>query len=57
MQYNSTVPHNIGPKQKYHDPFRNVVSIMLILQNKRPIIYGDGDKKDHFLAVMTVFFV
>ena len=35
------VPHNIiGPKQKYDDPFRNVVSIMLnrILQNKAPII-------------------
>ena len=33
------VPHNIiGPRQKYNDPFRNVVSIMLnrLLQNKRP---------------------
>lgn len=39
------VPHNIiGPKQKYDDPFRNVVSIFLnrMLQNKPPIIYGDG---------------
>jgi len=38
------VPHNIiGPKQRYVDPYRNVVSIMLnrILQGKRPIIYGD----------------
>ena len=42
------VPHNIiGPRQKYDDPFRNVVSIMLnrILQNKAPIIYGDGEQK------------
>ena len=42
------VPHNIiGPKQKYDDPFRNVVSIMLnrMLKNKAPIIYGDGKQK------------
>jgi len=45
------VPHNIiGPKQKYDDPFRNVVSIMInrMLQNKAPIIYGDGEQKRCF---------
>jgi len=45
------VPHNIlGPRQKYDDPFRNVVSIMInrILQNKAPIIYGDGEQKRCF---------
>ena len=45
------VPHNIiGPRQKYDDPFRNVVSIMLnrIMQNKSPIIYGDGNQKRCF---------
>ena len=45
------VPHNIiGPRQKYDDPFRNVVSIMLnrILQKKPPIIYGDGEQKRCF---------
>ena len=45
------VPHNIiGPRQKYDDPFRNVVSIMInrILQNKAPIIYGDGNQKRCF---------
>ena len=45
------VPHNIiGPRQKYDDPFRNVVSIMLnrILQDKAPIIYGDGEQKRCF---------
>ena len=39
------VPHNIiGPRQKYDDPFRNVVSIMInrMMQGKAPIIYGDG---------------
>ena len=45
------VPHNIiGPRQKYDDPFRNVVSIMInrMLQNKAPIIYGDGEQKRCF---------
>tara|TARA_B100000029_G_C17570786_1_gene956509 strand:+ start:449 stop:1450 length:1002 start_codon:yes stop_codon:yes gene_type:complete len=45
------VPHNIiGPRQKYDDPFRNVVSIMLnrMLQNLPPIIYGDGEQKRCF---------
>ncbi len=45
------VPHNIiGPRQKYNDPFRNVVSIMInrMLQNKAPIIYGDGEQKRCF---------
>jgi len=45
------VPHNIiGPRQKYDDPFRNVVSIMInrILQKKAPIIYGDGNQKRCF---------
>jgi len=45
------VPHNIiGPRQKYDDPYRNVVSIMInrILQNKSPIIYGDGNQKRCF---------
>jgi len=45
------VPHNIiGPKQKYDDPFRNVVSIMInrILQGQAPVIYGDGEQKRCF---------
>jgi UDP-glucose 4-epimerase len=51
FEYNIAVPHNIiGPNQKYDDPYRNVVSIMinLILQNRRPIIYGDGEQKRSF---------
>ena len=51
------VPHNIiGPRQKYDDPFRNVVSIMInrMMQGKAPIIYGDGNKLDVFLILMTV---
>ena len=51
FEYNIAVPHNIiGPKQKYDDPYRNVVSIManLMLQNRQPIIYGDGNQKRCF---------
>tara|TARA_A100001015_G_C14924382_1_gene685648 strand:+ start:197 stop:1201 length:1005 start_codon:yes stop_codon:yes gene_type:complete len=51
FEYNIAVPHNIiGPKQMYNDPFRNVASIMinLILQNRQPIIYGDGNQKRCF---------
>ncbi len=51
FEYNIAVPHNIiGTKQKYDDAFRNVASIMinLILQNRKPIIYGDGNQKRCF---------
>lgn len=51
VEYNIAVPHNIiGPRQKYDDPYRNVVSIMinLMLQNRNPIIYGDGNQKRTF---------
>jgi UDP-glucose 4-epimerase len=51
FQYNIAVPHNIiGPKQKYNDPYRNVVSIMInmMLQKRSPIIYGDGQQKRTF---------
>ena len=54
IEYNIAVPHNIiGPKQKYDDPYRNVVSIMinLMLQKKNPIIYGDGNQKRTFSDV------
>ncbi len=51
INYNIIVPHNIiGPRQNYTDPFRNVVAIMInrMLQNKQPIIYGDGEQKRTF---------
>ena len=51
LEYNIAVPHNIiGPKQKYDDPYRNVVSIMinLMLQKRQPSIYGDGTQKRCF---------
>lgn len=60
VEYVIAVPHNIiGPRQKYDDPFRNVVSIMLnrMMQKKAPIIYGDGEQKDVFHISTTVLVV
>jgi UDP-glucose 4-epimerase len=54
FEYNIVVPHNIiGIKQRYDDPYRNVASIMvnLMLQNREPIIYGDGNQKRSFSDV------
>ena len=54
MDYVIAVPHNIiGPRQKYDDPYRNVASIMinLMLQDRQPIIYGDGNQKRCFSFV------
>lgn len=51
MEYVIAVPHNIiGPRQKYDDPYRNVAAIMinLMLQDRQPIIYGDGTQKRCF---------
>ena len=51
IEYNIAIPHNIiGPRQKYDDPFRNVAAIMInmMLQNERPIIYGDGEQTRSF---------
>lgn len=48
------VPHNIvGPRQKYDDPYRNVMSIFInrMLLGKGPIIYGDGSQKRCFSYV------
>lgn len=48
------IPHNIiGPRQKYDDPYRNVVSIMinLMLQGRQPIIYGDGEQVRCFSSI------
>jgi UDP-glucose 4-epimerase len=59
IEYSILVPHNIiGPRQKYDDPFRNVAGIMInrILQNKQPIIYGDGEQKRCFSFIDDVVY-
>jgi len=51
MDWSIAVPHNIiGPRQKYDDPFRNVASIFinLMLQGRRPFVYGDGEQRRCF---------
>jgi UDP-glucose 4-epimerase len=57
MEYVIAVPHNIiGPRQKYDDPFRNVVSIMInrMLRGEAPIIYGNGTQKRSFSFISDV---
>jgi len=54
LEWNIAVPHNIvGPRQRYDDPFRNVMSIMINrnLQGKPAIIYGDGSQQRCFSYV------
>ena len=57
FDYVNLVPHNIiGPRQKFDDPYRNVVSIMInrILNGKPPIIYGDGMQERCFSDIDDV---
>lgn len=59
FEYVIAVPHNIyGPRQKYDDPFRNVVSIMAnrMLRGEQPIIYGDGMQKRSFTYIKEALF-
>ena len=59
MEWNIAVPHNIvGPRQRYDDPFRNVMSIMINrnLQGKPAIIYGDGKQTRCFSYVADCIF-
>ena len=54
LNYVTLVPHNvIGKGQRYYDPFRNVVGIMInrCLQAKPIIIYGDGEQRRSFSNV------
>jgi UDP-glucose 4-epimerase len=57
MEWVVAVPHNIiGPRQRYDDPYRNVASIFinLMLQDRQPYIYGDGNQKRCFSFVSDV---
>ena len=55
LNYITVVPHNvIGIGQRFYDPFRNVVGIMInrTLHKKPIIIYGDGEQKRSFSNVI-----
>jgi UDP-glucose 4-epimerase len=55
LEYVIAVPHNVvGPGQRYDDPYRNVVAIMInrCLQGKPPIIYGDGKQMRCFSNIV-----
>lgn len=57
LEWVIVVPHNIiGRGQKYDDPYRNVASIManLMLQGRRPVIYGDGMQQRCFSHIDDV---
>lgn len=54
LNYVTVVPHNvIGVGQRYFDPFRNVIGIMInrTLQDKPVVVYGDGEQKRSFSNV------
>lgn len=54
LEYTIAVPHNVvGLGQRYDDPYRNVVAIMInrCLQGKPPIVYGDGEQSRCFSHV------
>ena len=54
MEWNIAVPHNIiGARQRYDDPYRNVLSIMANrnLQGLPSYIYGDGEQQRCFSYV------
>lgn len=54
---NIAVPHNIyGPRQKYDDPFRNVMAIMMnrALKGQPLIVYGDGAQTRCFSHISDV---
>jgi UDP-glucose 4-epimerase len=57
IEWSIAIPHNIyGPNQRYHDPFRNVISIMInrMLLGQQPIIYGDGLQRRCFSYISDV---
>jgi UDP-glucose 4-epimerase len=51
FSYTVIVPHNVyGPRQRYYDPYRNVISLNInrILSGLRPVVFGDGSQRRSF---------
>lgn len=54
FEYTVIVPHNVyGPRQRYYDPFRNVISLTInrILLGLPPVVYGNGNQKRSFTYI------
>ena len=57
--YSIAIPHSIiGPRQRFDDPYRNVVAIMInrMLRGLQPVIYGDGRQVRCFSFVTDVIY-
>ena len=57
FEYVICIPHNIfGLRQVYNDPYRNAVSLIInqMLQNRSPVIYGDGEQKRGFSPIQDL---
>lgn len=57
LNYTIIRPHNIyGERQFLGDPYRNVIGIWMnrIMQNKEPLIYGDGKQTRAFSYVRDI---
>jgi UDP-glucose 4-epimerase len=54
FSYCIIVPHNVyGPRQRYYDPFRNVISLTInrILLGLPPLVFGDGAQRRSFTYI------
>lgn len=58
-EWSIAVPHNIfGPRQRFVDPYRNVVAISInrMLKGLQPVIYGDGLQERCFSHIADVLY-
>jgi UDP-glucose 4-epimerase len=59
IEWNIAVPQNIvESKQRFGDPFRNVMSIMInrIMRKLLPVIYGDSEQTRVFSNIKDCIF-
>lgn len=57
FDYTIIRPHNVyGSRQALHDPYRNVIGIMMnrIMKGLPPVIYGDGEQTRSFTYIDDV---
>mgnify|MGYP003507997190 CR=1 FL=1 len=57
LEWVNLIPHNIyGPRQKYNDPHRNVIAIMInrVLRGEPIVVYGDGNQTRCFSHINEI---